>query len=313
MKNLILFLTLVNVTTLVVCASNAAESAAPEVRKTSVRSPSPASAGTPALVNSLQTSQDGSVKTQSSPIYSSRQPISSIDYSPLPTPHTSVYSHQISGGAGSAAGQPTAPTGGYLIALNANGGQATLMPTLLSNGATPVIMQYLPHNGQSNGIQYLQLIPTRPLIVPISPYLSPSPYTNYHTQPSQYASQTTPYSAHSPSGPYTSHPSASYSSVPASMFASGPPSSPNSPHTLTTAASSYASIPTTAYHPPTGPSNYANYQPTIQSPIGGYSTNVYSYFRPHSGVQMVQSPLDLSLNTNEYIPLQGESGYRRRP
>lgn len=214
-------------------------------------------------------------------------------------------------------------------------------------------MQYLPQNGESNGIQYLQLIPTRPLIVPISPYLS-SPYNQqynqqYHAQPTQYSSQTTaftaqpqssPFSAQPQASPYTGqHPSSQYSSQAHSVYSNSPPnsvygsspsssaytssppssaysSSPPSTHTLATAASNYATIPTSAYHPPTtGHQGYGNYQPTLQSPIGGYSTNVYSYFRPHGGVQMISSPLDLSLNTNEYLPLQGESGYRmsRRP
>ncbi|XP_012159197.1 serine/threonine-protein kinase atg1 isoform X2 [Ceratitis capitata] len=37
---------------------------------------------------------------------------------------------------------------------------------------TPVLMQYLPHTIPENGVHYLQLIPTRPLIVPISPFLN---------------------------------------------------------------------------------------------------------------------------------------------
>ncbi|XP_036338495.1 uncharacterized protein LOC118748227 [Rhagoletis pomonella] len=37
---------------------------------------------------------------------------------------------------------------------------------------TPVLMQYLPQAMSDAGVHYLQLIPTRPLIVPISPYLS---------------------------------------------------------------------------------------------------------------------------------------------
>lgn len=37
---------------------------------------------------------------------------------------------------------------------------------------TPVLMQYLPQTINEGGIQYLQLIPTRPLMVPITPYLN---------------------------------------------------------------------------------------------------------------------------------------------
>uniref|UniRef100_A0A1A9WCM6 Uncharacterized protein n=1 Tax=Glossina brevipalpis TaxID=37001 RepID=A0A1A9WCM6_9MUSC len=39
--------------------------------------------------------------------------------------------------------------------------------------SSPVLMQYLPQAvSGDNGVQYLQLIPTRPLIVPISPFLT---------------------------------------------------------------------------------------------------------------------------------------------
>lgn len=126
-------------------------------------------------------------------------------------------------------------------------------------GPTPVIMQYLPPNHHAGGgIQYLQLIPTRPLIVPISPYMQ--------------------YNQYSPPG-------------------NSQPQSSGGPN--------YG-----AYQgPPSG------YQPTLQTPLGGYSNNYLSYFRPHSGMQIVTSPLDLSLNTNEYLPMQGENGYKtlRRP
>lgn len=37
---------------------------------------------------------------------------------------------------------------------------------------TPVLMQYLPQTINEGGVQYLQLIPTRPLMVPIGPYLT---------------------------------------------------------------------------------------------------------------------------------------------
>lgn len=201
-------------------------------------------------------------------------------------------------------------------------------------------MQYLPHNTQSAGIQYLQLIPTRPFILPISPYQT-SPYnqynqqqvpnyyhptaSQYNAQPTQYS--TNPYSSQAHPGQYTvaQSPASPYSSQqqPGQYTVAQSPASPYSAssqqpntHTLATAASTYASVPssgTSAYHHPTTHHNYAAYQPTLQSPIGGYSTNVFSYYRPN-GLQMINSPLELSLNTNEYMPLQGESGYRmRRP
>ncbi|XP_033168609.1 mediator of RNA polymerase II transcription subunit 15 [Drosophila mauritiana] len=49
-------------------------------------------------------------------------------------------------------------------------------PSVASLPSTPMLMQYLPaqtiQDGSGNSVQYLQLIPTRPIIVPISPYLS---------------------------------------------------------------------------------------------------------------------------------------------
>lgn len=130
-------------------------------------------------------------------------------------------------------------------------------------------MQYLPHNAQSGPIQYLQLIPTRPLIVPISPYIS-----------NQY----------SPFGQTQSQPTTAAANYPALQ-------SPH--HSYQTSASTH---------------NYNTYQPTLQSPIGGYSNNYLSYFRPNPGMQLVTSPVDLSLNTNEYLPIQSESSYKvRRP
>ncbi|XP_016986395.1 uncharacterized protein LOC108049655 [Drosophila rhopaloa] len=49
-------------------------------------------------------------------------------------------------------------------------------PSVASLPSTPMLMQYLPaqtiQDGSGNTVQYLQLIPTRPIIVPISPYLS---------------------------------------------------------------------------------------------------------------------------------------------
>lgn len=135
-------------------------------------------------------------------------------------------------------------------------------------GPTPVIMQYLPHNAQQGPIQYLQLIPTRPLIVPISPYISTfnNPYTTSVGAPSAQAST-------------------------------------NSAYTL----------PHHSYSPPTSSHTYGgSYQPSIQNPIGGFSTNYLTYFRPNHGMQIVNGPMDLSLNTNEYLPLQNENSYKMR-
>lgn len=142
-------------------------------------------------------------------------------------------------------------------------------------------MQYLPHNPQQGPIQYLQLIPTRPLIVPISPYIFNNPYSS------------------SLNGPSVNGPSLNGASF------SGPTAQASS-------SSPYAALP---HHSPysSHSSTYANsYSPSLQNPVGGYSTNYLTYFRPNNGMQLVNSPVDLSLNTNEYMPLQNENSYKMR-
>ena len=145
-------------------------------------------------------------------------------------------------------------------------------------GPTPVIMQYLPHNAQQGPIQYLQLIPTRPLIVPISPYI-PSNFNNPYTSSPTVLSSTSPYS------------------LPHHSYSSSPQTSSSYPGSNSYGSGSYGS----------------SYVPSLQNPIGGYSTNYLTYsIRPNHGMQLVNGPLDLSLNTNEYIPIQNENTYKMR-
>lgn len=148
-------------------------------------------------------------------------------------------------------------------------------------------MQYLPHNAQQGPIQYLQLIPTRPLIVPISPYI-PSNFNNpYTNNPTAQASSTSPYTL----------PHHSYSSP-----SSASPSLPSLPSSSSYGSNSYGSG-----------SFGSSYSPSLQNPIGGYSTNYLTYsIRPNHGMQLVNGPLDLSLNTNEYLPIQNENTYKMR-
>lgn len=150
-------------------------------------------------------------------------------------------------------------------------------------GPTPVIMQYLPHNAQQGPIQYLQLIPTRPLIVPISPYISGynNPYSSPVGGPTPQASSNSPYAL-----PHHSYPPSTSNSYPPATF-----------------SNSYA---------PSQSGYGSSYSPSLQNPIGGYSTNYMTYFRPNHGMQVVNGPLDLSLNTNEYLPLQNENTYKMR-
>ncbi|KAH8386572.1 hypothetical protein KR093_001299 [Drosophila rubida] len=59
-------------------------------------------------------------------------------------------------------------------------------PSLASMPSTPMLMQYLPAQTLQDGsgtVQYLQLIPTRPIIVPISPFLSAAAAANGNVQP----------------------------------------------------------------------------------------------------------------------------------
>lgn len=48
---------------------------------------------------------------------------------------------------------------------------------------TPVVMQYIPHSQYMGGVQYLQLIPTRPLLIPLGPYY-PTIHQNNFPPPS---------------------------------------------------------------------------------------------------------------------------------
>lgn len=172
-------------------------------------------------------------------------------------------------------------------------------------GPTPVIMQYLPHNAQQGPIQYLQLIPTRPLIVPISPYI-PNGYN------SPYSAVTGP-SPQAPSSPsyasslaYAAGPSyaASPSYGPSASYGPSPSYGPNPSYSLP--HHSYSSPPSASPH------TYSSYPPSASSPVGGYSTNYLTYFRPSHGMQLINSPIDLSLNTDEYIPMRDENAYKMR-
>lgn len=271
-----------------------------ESRKTAIRSAS-AVVGSSAHLNSLQSSQDSIAKQQQLQ-QSQQQSLQQTQQSPSPQtytrispeyssiaqaqPHSTIYTQLQTG-------QPTTATGGYFISVNPQHGQSALgggknvnkkyshnlsdclygfiFFFLLCLGPTPVIMQYLPQNAQTGPIQYLQLIPTRPLIVPISPYMSPfnNPYSGAPSGPTAQASTVSP----------------------------------------------YATVPQHHHHsyPVTTSHSYGNnYQPTLQSPIGGFSTNYLTYFRPNPGMQLVNGPMDLSLNTNEYLPLQTENSYKVR-
>ncbi|XP_068141452.1 uncharacterized protein [Drosophila tropicalis] len=73
-------------------------------------------------------------------------------------------------------------------------------PSVASLPSTPMLMQYLPAQTLQDGsgaVQYLQLIPTRPIIVPISPYLAAAAASasanNGNAAPSPPAASLTPH------------------------------------------------------------------------------------------------------------------------
>lgn len=47
---------------------------------------------------------------------------------------------------------------------------------------TPVVMQYIPHSQYMGGVQYLQLIPSRPLLIPLGPYYPTIHQNNFPPQ-----------------------------------------------------------------------------------------------------------------------------------
>lgn len=141
-------------------------------------------------------------------------------------------------------------------------------------------MQYLPQQQPANGVQYLQLIPTRPLIVPISPYISePTIQTNSGLQQQ-------------------------YGQVGGQNYANA--------QNYVTAGQNYAS--SDRYLSGSQPAGqYPTYHAT--EAVGSYgspSAPIISFFRPHTGIQLINGPVDMSLNTNEYIPIQGESAFKMR-
>lgn len=203
-------------------------------------------------------------------------------------------------------------------------------------------MQYLPQSQSSSGIQYLQLMPTRPLIVPISPFLpqiqqQAQPPTQYrqslqtHHQPQLHQQQ--PSQLHQPqqpqqqlyqsathSGPYQLSQAQPTHFLSATRPSSGLPSPAPYPYANYAAAQSYLTAgQKLQFHQPLSPSTaqYPIYHSPQTSGGGSYaaassSAPVLPMFRPHTGIQLINGPLDMSLNTNEYLPAQSENGYKMR-
>lgn len=151
---------------------------------------------------------------------------------------------------------------------------------------TPVLMQYLPpqqqqHQPASGGVQFLQFIPSRPLIVPISSYVSqPTLQSNAGLQ-QQYGQVGGPNYANAQNYVTAGQ---NYASTGQRFIAGSQPAGQYSTYSATGTVGSY----------------------------GSPSAPIISFFRPHTGIQLISGPVDMSLNTNEYIPIQGESAFKMR-
>lgn len=136
-----------------------------------------------------------------------------------------------------------------------------------------MLMQILTPQGQPTGqVQYIQFL--RPVMVPIAPQTYMQAALNQGALPS--IAQPLPQASAQ----------------------------------IQTAAAAVAQqyLPTTPQPPNVG------FYPYVQQPIAAYSSPVASYYHPNiystNRVQMVNSPADLSLNTDEYMPAASEITYK---
>lgn len=150
------------------------------------------------------------------------------------------------------------------------------------SGQTPIIMQYLPQGqtGSAGGqYQYIQLVAARPLVYP------------QFIQPQQLSQQ-----------------------IPQQQYLSSVPQSPSNSLSQQTYQTPFSPI--ISHNGQTSPHAYPTYSPLHTSPqtiVGGYSNHqpvVSPYYNPTQRVQLVSSPPDLSLNTNEYFPKGFSDDYR---
>ncbi|XP_075156232.1 uncharacterized protein LOC142229551 [Haematobia irritans] len=149
----------------------------------------------------------------------------------------------------------------------------SIAPDFASISPGPVLMQYLPQTITEGGVQYLQLIPTRPLMVPIGPYLTAgagTPTLGY----TQTITATHPLD-------YGTRSNTLLSTMPVNMV---PPAAP-------TSLLEVPSQPLNAY-------GIQSYAPQLQTPKQNYRINRETKDR------FIPGPLNL--NTNEYIPGPGQ-------
>lgn len=155
---------------------------------------------------------------------------------------------------------------------------------------TPVLMQYLPHAMPETGVHYLQLIPTRPLIVPISPYLN----GNAPPSAAQNAANAAAHALHPPLAAAINAAPIDYGVRSPPMLAPEPINSQQ--HAAATATFIDMSNAAPPPPPPYGIHTYAN---ALQPYRGSYRIN-----REAKGKNF---PGTLALNMNEYIPGPNET------
>uniref|UniRef100_A0A0A1WH25 Uncharacterized protein n=1 Tax=Zeugodacus cucurbitae TaxID=28588 RepID=A0A0A1WH25_ZEUCU len=154
--------------------------------------------------------------------------------------------------------------------------------------AKPVLMQYLPHALPETGVHYLQLIPTRPLILPISPS-----YLNGNA-PSAVAQNAVNAAAHALHPPLA----AAINAAPMDYGARAPPlltPEPINSQQHTAPLANMLDL-TNAAPPPYGVHTYAN---SLQPYRNSYRIN--------REVKGKNFPGTMTLNMNEYIPGPNET------
>ncbi|XP_053697186.1 uncharacterized protein LOC128744317 [Sabethes cyaneus] len=261
------------------------EPATPEVRKT--RHPSSA----PTSYNSIV----GTDSETLSKLQNQVAPSVQIPLKPIGSPIKSSESAITYGGTSN---QPSSPfiatsagqnfAGQYYVAMTPQGtGNQMLAPA-----TTPLIMQYINPQGQpTGGLQYIQLL--RPVLYP---------YNNQYVQPSYVQQHQQSAAAVINQHPHLHHPQLSpshYSTVPS------PTSPPITPPTTQSnfvpfqpsSLQQYAAATTASHHHLPAPLSYSN-------PVGQYSSPVVSYYPPR--ISLINSPGDINLNTNEYMPSPGD-------
>ncbi|XP_058454503.1 uncharacterized protein LOC131432314 [Malaya genurostris] len=254
--------------------------AAAEVRKT--RHPSPSSA--PTGYNSISAPDSETLSKLQNQVappgqISLKPIIKTSDVSPsyIGTSSQPLSAHVSNTGNQNIAGQ-------YYMAVTPHGaGNQMLAPA-----TTPLIMQYINPQGQpTGGLQYIQLL--RPILYP---------YNAQYAQPS-YVQQQQPSAINQHQQMHHPHTLSHYSTLPS------PTSPPNSPPSTQSSfvpfqpssLAQYGTAATTASHHLQSPLAYSQ-------PVGQYSSPVVSYYP--SRISLLNSPGDMSLNTNEYMPPPGD-------